>query len=414
MFVQTDSSIIIGGAFSPVSSIGGPQYDIPLMFYRDQGRNHDWWLKYNDTWVGYYPNSYYDSSGIADKGAEIDYGGEIVDDNVVGVHTTTDMGSGRFPSEGWQYSAYIRHIVYVDMTNVSRNASNLTASASNTNYYDLSLLLSGDANWVNHMFFGGPGGTSATAKADFNKDSNSDIIWQNRDTGERYLWLMNGTQVSVGVNLGTVQPTTWDVVGTGDFNRDGNVDILWQNRNTGERYLWLMNGTQYSSGVSLGTVLPTTWDIVGTGDFNRDGNVDIVWQNRSTGERYLWLMNGTQYSSGVNLGTVQPTTWDIVGTGDFNRDGNVDILWQNRSTGERYLWLMNGTQYSSGVNLGTVQPTTWDIVGAGDFNRDGNVDILWQNRSSGERYVWLMNGTQYSSGVNLGTVLPTTWDIRNR
>ncbi len=94
-----------------------------------------------------------------------------------------------------------------------------------------------------------------------------------------------------------------------DFNGDGKSDILWQDNSTGQRVIWLMNGTAYQSWVDLGTV-PTSWNIVGSGDFNGDGKTDILWQDNSTGQRVIWLMNGTAYQSWVDLGTV-PTTWSI-------------------------------------------------------------------------------------------------------
>lgn len=166
LFVQTDSSVIIGGGFTNISATGGDQYSVPLMYYRDQGGSHDWWLKYDNTWVGYYPNSWYNSSGIADKNAVIDYGGEIINGDTGGVHTTTDMGSGQFPSEGWQHSAYTRHITYVDMTNVTRNATNLIPAVSDSSYYDLSLYSSGDPNWLNYFYFGGPGRVSGSNQID--------------------------------------------------------------------------------------------------------------------------------------------------------------------------------------------------------------------------------------------------------
>src|SRR6266536_2436758 len=202
-----------------------------------------------------------------------------------------------------------------------------------------------------------------------------------------------------------------------DFNGDGKSDILWQNNVTGERVIWLMNGTSLISSVSLG-VVGTSWNIVGSEDFNRDLNSDILWQNSVTGERVIWLMNGTSLSSTVSLGIVG-TSWNIVGSGDFNADGMPDILWQNNCgscaasavTGERVIWLMNGTSLSSSVSLGIVG-TSWNIAGAADYSGDGKTDILWQNSVTGERAIWLMNGTSLSSSVSLG-IVGTAWDIRN-
>jgi VCBS repeat protein len=245
-------------------------------------------------------------------------------------------------------------------------------------------------------------------KSDFNGDGTSDIIWQSKSTGQRYLWTMSGGQHTGNADLGFVS-TDWDIVGTGDFNGDGQVDILWQNRNSGQRYLWLMTGAQHTGNVDLGFV-STDWDIVGTGDFNGDGKIDILWQNRNSGQRYLWLMTGAQHTGNVDLGFVS-TDWDIVGTGDFNGDGRVDVVWQNRNSGQRYLWLMTGAQHTGNVNLGFVS-TDWDIAGIGDFNGDGQVDIVWQNHVSGQRYLWLMNGAQHTGNVDLGNV-STDWNIRN-
>jgi hypothetical protein len=50
------------------------------------------------------------------------------------------------------------------------------------------------------------------------------------------------------------------MVGTGEFNGDGKRDILWQNNTTGQRTIWLMNGTTLIGNVSLG-IVPTQWNI---------------------------------------------------------------------------------------------------------------------------------------------------------
>src|SRR5437899_12530873 len=75
-----------------------------------------------------------------------------------------------------------------------------------------------------------------------------------------------------------------------DFNGDGKADILWQNSSTGQRVIWLMNGTTHQSTVSLGTV-STSWSIVGSCELYVDGNADILCRNNFSGQRFVWLMN---------------------------------------------------------------------------------------------------------------------------
>jgi hypothetical protein len=241
-----------------------------------------------------------------------------------------------------------------------------------------------------------------TGTHDFNGDGYSDIAW--RDTsGNLAIWLMNGGQVSSGVNVAQVS-TNWSVVGTGDFDGDRRSDILWRD-SSGDVAIWLMNGGQISSAAGVGQV-PSNWSIFGTGDSNGDGMSDILWRDSNSGTVAIWLMNGgTVLSSGV-LGTV-PTTWTIVGVGDFNGDGMSDILWRDNS-GNVAIWFMNGLQVSSTAFLGNV-PTTWSIVGTGDFNGDGTSDLLWRD-NSGDIAIWLLNGGQVSSSGGLGNV-PTTWTI---
>jgi len=186
-------------------------------------------------------------------------------------------------------------------------------------------------------------------------------------------------------------------------------NILWQNSSTGQRQIWVMNGTVHAATANLGT-LSTQWNIVASADFNGDGKVDIVWENSSTGQCVVWFMNGTTFMSAANLPTV-PQPWEIATASDFNGDDKADLLLQNMVTGQRVIWFMNGITHTGGWNLGIV-PTAWKITGSGDFNRDGKADILWQNNNTGQRVLWLMNGPNHTGGWDLGTV-PTQWNIRN-
>ncbi|MFI5165696.1 MAG: neprosin family prolyl endopeptidase [Thermoanaerobaculales bacterium] len=159
-FVQTDSSVVIGGALTNVSTQGGPQSQITLSYYRDPGGTHDYWLRYNGTNVGYYPNSLYNAAGLANSSNQIDFGGEIVNEANGGVHTSTVMGSGRFPSEGYQHAAYIKNIQYWDTGGSGNSPTGLVRDVTNASYYDLALATSADPAWTQYFYFGGPGNTA--------------------------------------------------------------------------------------------------------------------------------------------------------------------------------------------------------------------------------------------------------------
>ena len=53
--------------------------------------------------------------------------------------------------------------------------------------------------------------------------------------------------------MGTV-PVEWTISGTGDFDGDGKKDIVWTNTATGDRAIWLLNGSTVTGGGYLGTV----------------------------------------------------------------------------------------------------------------------------------------------------------------
>jgi len=262
----------------------------------------------------------------------------------------------------------------------------------------------------------------SSAQVDFNKDGAPDILWRNASTGENTIWFMggaNGTQIFAGASLLTVGGS-WDIKAVADFNKDSNPDILWRNASTGENTVWFMGGannTQIIAGAPLLTV-GGNWDIKAVADFNKDSNPDILWRNASTGENTIWLMggaNGTQIFAGASLTTVGGS-WDIRGAADYNKDSNPDLIWRNTSTGENIVWLMGGAnnaQIVGSASLTTVGGS-WDIRGAADFNRDSNLDILWRNTSTGENTVWYMGGannTQILAGAAVTTV-GNSWDIK--
>lgn len=83
---------------------------------------------------------------------------------------------------------------------------------------------------------------------DINGDGHADIIWQNQSTGALGAWELNGNLVVGQSNLtlnGTVIssfPSNWKIRGVGDVNGDGHADLIWEDSNTGNMGIWLLNG----------------------------------------------------------------------------------------------------------------------------------------------------------------------------
>ncbi len=154
-FVQVNGTVYLGGGFTNYSSLGGQQSEFKLLWYKD-GTNGAWWLRYGDTWVGYYPRELFKDSGLRSQASYIDFGGEIVNDQTDNRHTRTDMGSGHWPYEGFGWTAYQRAVRYVDTSNFYQRATNLNRSVTNNMCYDLSLQSSG-GDWEEYFYFGGSG-----------------------------------------------------------------------------------------------------------------------------------------------------------------------------------------------------------------------------------------------------------------
>src|ERR1051325_2098931 len=132
-FVQTNFDVVLGGSLNCTSVDGGPQCEIALQFARaDPG---DWWLEVDGIWVGYYPAARFDPAGLGRNAVTVEAGGEIVNQSAAGLHTTTSMGSGRAPCDGYGRAAY-------------HDATSLTTTTPGQ--YQTA--------WIDgRFFFGGPG-----------------------------------------------------------------------------------------------------------------------------------------------------------------------------------------------------------------------------------------------------------------
>lgn len=85
----------------------------------------------------------------------VQFGGEVVNSSPSGLHTTTQMGSGHFPGEGFGKASYFRNLQAVDWDNNMAPVSNLQVLADKPNCYNIQ----GGANdvWGSYFYYGGPG-----------------------------------------------------------------------------------------------------------------------------------------------------------------------------------------------------------------------------------------------------------------
>ena len=162
--------------------------------------------------------------------------------------------------------------------------------------------------------------------ADFNKDGNPDLLWRDASTGRTTIWYMTGPTWNGGFAdvLPTLNDPNWSIVGLADFNGDSNPDLLWRDASTGRTTIWYMSGPTWNGGYA--DVLPTLsdpdWQIVAIRDFNNDRSPDLLWRNTSSNpanpnayRTTVWYMDGPVWNGtwGDLLPTVSDPNWIIVG-----------------------------------------------------------------------------------------------------
>jgi hypothetical protein len=218
---------------------------------------------------------------------------------------------------------------------------------------------------------------------DFNGDGTTDIVWQNKASGQAEIWSMSNGHATGYSPIGNL--AAYSLLGTGDFNGDGASDIMWQNKSSGQMEIWSMSNGHLVADIPFGNL--SGYSMLGTGDFSRDGNTDIVWQNKATGDLEIWNMNGGQISSDIQYGNL--SGYNLIKTSDLNHDGTTDLIWQNKASGQVDVWFMGNGRMIADYGYGNMQG--FKLLAAGDYNHDGNNDLLWENTSTKEVFDWIIS-----------------------
>lgn len=143
----------MGASISPISGYRGSQYDISILIWKDPKEGH-WWMQYgNDYVLGYWPSFLF--SYLTDSASMVEWGGEVVNSEVDGQHTTTQMGSGHFPSEGFGKASYFRNVQIVDRFNNLKPPKRISTFTEQSRCYDVKHY--SNADWGTYFYYGGPG-----------------------------------------------------------------------------------------------------------------------------------------------------------------------------------------------------------------------------------------------------------------
>jgi M6 family metalloprotease-like protein len=315
----------------------------------------------------------------------------------------------------------------------------------------------GETGWVDKVEYTP---VYTAAKADFNQDGYSDIIWRCYDgiDGFNAVWL-KGILVAGVSSKSSVKGSFTGINHPGVFDMENinakdvlviDMDLpLQELQGIKDGFAGTQtHGKQYNPGIlsvpfdmkknssnqSLSQVTALTvadprddpqavefmavedqnWKIAGTADFNGDGKEDIVWSNVSTRKNCVWYMNGTEFAGFAWLPTGANADWILGGIVDFNNDGKPDLIWHNEADGRNGVWYLDGVTVLPGgyVVMTTGASLDWELCGTGDFNNDGQVDLVWRNKVDGRNGVWYMDGAIMSSVGWLDPVGNLDWDLR--
>ncbi|CAI0392069.1 unnamed protein product [Linum tenue] len=152
-FVQTNRKIALGAFLTPISIYGGEQHLMGIKVYRDGQGN--WWVNVLGQNLGYWPPNLF-NGGLRGPASLIEWGGEVINSNPQGVHTSTQMGSGHFPSESYSRAAYFKNLQYIVDGGGLEDAKDITGQATRPECYDIQVQKP-SREWGSYFYYGGPG-----------------------------------------------------------------------------------------------------------------------------------------------------------------------------------------------------------------------------------------------------------------
>nr|CAB3490572.1 unnamed protein product [Digitaria exilis] len=131
----------------------GDSYTRLFIYWTDTNGAGNWWLQVGDEIMGYWPSTIF--SYLQLSASYVAWGGEVY--SPLAGQTSTDMGSGHFPGEGFGKASYMKNLQVVDSFNtLNPPLSGVGLASEQPNCYNVQ---SGtdSVNWGTYIFYGGPG-----------------------------------------------------------------------------------------------------------------------------------------------------------------------------------------------------------------------------------------------------------------
>ena len=210
------------------------------------------------------------------------------------------------------------------------------------------------------------GGVSAMVLADFNGDSNLDVLVGygmilGQVSQPSQIYLNHGDRTFTAGPIIAGYPTDLRAAAVGDFNGDRVLDVILGNYQQPSQVFW---GTGPANILLAGPLNGT--DSPGAihaavGDFDGNGTLDTLISDWVQSASYILLNDGAgNFSRGYRWSAIGGTFASI---GDFNSDGALDVA-------------VRGTVYwNDGHGSFTIGPYIGGVGIVGDFNNDGTLDI---------------------------------------
>lgn len=103
---------------------------------RQVPREGVWWLEISDKILGYWPDYLFLS--LPEYASEIQWGGEVLNSNKNGEHTSTQMSNGHFPQEGFGKASFFTDLqIIVEGNGNLKDLENIITFAPKPHCYNV-------------------------------------------------------------------------------------------------------------------------------------------------------------------------------------------------------------------------------------------------------------------------------------